>query len=77
AYQIAKEIGLMATVLKGDVQAIVLTGGLANSDMLVDWIKDRVSWIAPVILFAGQFEMVAMANGVLRVLRGEEAALEY
>ena len=77
AYQIAKEIGLMATVLKGEVEAIVLTGGLAHSSMLVRWIRDRVQWIAPVMVYPGQDEMLAMVQGVLRVLRGEEEAKEY
>ena len=77
AYQIAKEIGLMATVLKGDVQAVVLTGGLAYSAMLVGWIRERVEWIAPLILLPGQQELLAMAQGALRVLRGEEQPLEY
>ncbi len=77
AYQIAKEIGLMATVLKGQVEAIVLTGGLAHSEMLGGWIKERVAWIAPVLVYPGQDEMLAMAQGVLRVLRGEEAARQY
>ena len=77
AYQIAKEIGLMATVLKGQVDAIVLTGGLAHSSMLVGWIRERVEWIAPVLVYPGQDEMLAMAQGALRVLRGEEEAKEY
>jgi butyrate kinase len=77
AYQIAKEIGLMATVLKGDVDAIVLTGGLARSEMLVDWIVERVEWIAPMMIYPGEDEMLAMAQGALRVLRGEEEARDY
>jgi butyrate kinase len=77
AYQIAKEIGLMATVLKGDVDAIVLTGGLARSKMLVDWIVERVEWIAPVMVYLGQDEMLAMAQGALRVLKGKEEARDY
>jgi butyrate kinase len=77
AYQIAKEIGLMATVLKGAVDAIVLTGGLARSGMLVDWIVERVGWIAPVMIYPGEDEMLAMAQGALRVLRGEEEARDY
>jgi butyrate kinase len=77
AYQVAKEIGLMATVLKGRVDAIVLTGGLVHSSMLVGWIRERVEWIAPLIAYAGEDEMLAMAQGALRVLRGEEAAKEY
>jgi butyrate kinase len=77
AYQIAKEIGAMATVLKGDVDAIVLTGGLARSEMLVNWIVERVEWIAPMMICPGEDEMLAMAQGALRVLRGEEEARDY
>jgi len=77
AYQIAKEIGLMATVLKGKVDATVLTGGLARSSMLVSWIRERVEWIAPLIVYPGEDEMLAMVQGALRVLRGEEEAKEY
>jgi len=77
AYQIAKEIGLMATVLKGEVDAIVLTGGLAHSEMLLEWICERVAWIAPILVYPGEDEMLAMAQGALRVLRGEEQAREY
>ena len=77
AYQIAKEIGGMATVLKGDVDAVVLTGGVARSEMLVGWIRERVAFIAPVLVYPGEDEMLALAQGALRVLRGEEAAKEY
>ncbi len=77
AYQIAKEIGAMATVLKGNVDAIVLTGGAANSKMLTSWIEDRVRFIAPVKVYAGEDEMAALAQGALRVLRGEEEAKRY
>ncbi len=77
AYQVAKEIGLMATVLYGRVDAIVLTGNLAYSAMLVSWIRERVEWIAPVHVYPGQDEMLALALGALRVLRGEEEVREY
>ena len=77
AYQIAKEIGAMSTVLKGHVDAIVLTGGLANSEMLCGWLRERVGWIAPIMIYPGQDEMKAMVLGVLRVLDGEELAKEY
>jgi len=77
AYQIAKEIGAMATVLKGRVDAIVLTGGLANSKLLTKWITDRVKFIAKVLVFPGEDEMKALALGVLRVLREEEEVKEY
>ena len=77
AYQIAKEIGLMSTVLKGEVDAIALTGGLAHSSMLTDWIRGRIEWIAPLLIYPGQDEMLSMVRGTLRVLQGEEEAKEY
>lgn len=77
AYQIAKEVGAMAAVLSGDVDAVVLTGGLAASAMLVAWIADRVKFLGPVVVYPGENEMNALALGVLRVLRGEDAAAEY
>jgi butyrate kinase len=77
AYQIAKEIGAMATVLEGGVDAIVITGGVAHSKVLLDWIIPRVGWIAPVLVYPGEDEMLALAQGALRVLRGEEVAHVY
>lgn len=77
AYQIAKEIGAMATVLAGETRAIVLTGGLAKSAMLTGWIKKRVAFIAEVIILPGEFEMEALAKGALRVLQGMEQAKQY
>ena len=76
AYQVAKEIGAMATVLAGRIDAIVLTGGLARSELLVDWIVKRVDFIAQVIVMETQ-EMSALAAGALRVLRDETQALQY
>ena len=76
-YQIAKEIGAMAATLKGKVDAIILTGGIANDKSLVANLKDYVGFIAPVIVQAGEFELEALAAGVLRVLRKEETALIY
>jgi butyrate kinase len=77
AYQVAKEIGAVATVLKGKIDLICLTGGLANSSMLVKWIEERVKWIAEVKVYPGEEEMKALALGALRVMRGEEEAKEY
>ena len=77
AYQIAKEIGAMATVLEGRLDGILITGGLAASDLLMKWIRDRVSFIAPVDVVPEVEEMRALAQGALRVLRGEEKAKEY
>lgn len=77
AYQIAKEIGAMASVVKGSVNAVVLTGGMASSTMLTSWVEDRVRFIAPVLIFPGEMEMEALALGALRVLRREEQPKEY
>lgn len=76
-YQIAKEIGAMATVLKGDIDAIVLTGGLAYSKKLVEFISPMIDFIAPVILKPGGDEMVALNEGTQRVLIGDEKAKIY
>ncbi|CDM69541.1 Butyrate kinase [Clostridium bornimense] len=76
-YQVSKDIGAMATVLKGKVEAIVLTGGIAYSDVVVNSIKERVSFIAPLVVYGGEDEMLALAQGALRVLNGEEQAKEY
>lgn len=76
-YQIAKEIGAYATVLKGDVDLICLTGGLARGKSLTDYIADMVAYIAPVMIFPGEDELRALVEGVLRVLDGKEAARRY
>jgi len=70
AYQIAKEIGAMATVLKGVVDKIIITGGCAHSEKLVNLIKERISFIATVLVYPGAFEMQALADAALRVLKG-------
>jgi len=77
AYQIAKEIGAMATVLEGDVDVIVLTGGLAHSDMLVTWIAERVGFIAPVEVVPGENELEALNEAYLRLVQGIEAEKTY
>lgn len=77
AYQIAKEIGAMAAVLCGNVDAIVITGGAARSAMLMGWITERVSFIAPVKIYPGEEEMASLAAGAMRVLNGEEEGKEY
>ena len=76
-YQISKNIGAYATVLKGDVDAIILTGGLAHEAYLIEEIISRVKTIAPVKVYAGEFEMEALAAGALRVLNGLEQAKTY
>lgn len=77
AYQIAKGIGELATVVEGKIDVIILTGGIAYSQMLTNWIVKRVSFLAPVEILAGENEMESLAFGALRVLRGEESAREY
>lgn len=77
AYQIAKDIGAMSTVLEGQVDAIVLTGGLANCAILIDWITKRVAFIAPVKVYPGESEMLALVQGALRVLSGIESIRHY
>jgi len=77
AYQVAKEIGSMSAVLKGEIDGIVLTGGLAFSEMLTGWISESVKFIAPVFIFPGEDEMTALAEGGLRVLKGEEKVKDY
>lgn len=76
-YQIAKTIGSYATVLRGDVDAVLLTGGIANDTYLVQKITEMVRYIAPVKAYPGEFEMEALTNGALRVLEGLENAKEY
>ena len=71
-YQIAKEIGSCATVLRGNIDAIVITGGLAYDEFIIDEIKSRVSFISKVLVFPGEDEMEALAFGGLRVLNKEE-----
>ncbi|HET8723736.1 MAG TPA: butyrate kinase [Anaeromyxobacteraceae bacterium] len=75
--QVAKSIGALATALEGRVDAVILTGGMAHDPRIVDPIRRRVEWIAPVAVLPGEDELGALAEGALRVLSGEEAAREY
>lgn len=77
AYQVAKEIGMCAAVLKGKVDAIILTGGLAYSNNFIAWIIQRIGFIADTVVYPGEDEMLALAEGAFRVLKGEEIAKEY
>lgn len=77
AYQIAKDVGAMATVLSGKVDAILITGGIAYSQWFLDKLIPRIEFISPVKIYPGEDELRALAEGVLRVLRGEEEALIY
>jgi butyrate kinase len=75
-YQVVKEIGAMAAALNGHVDSILLTGGLARSKKLIFSLRTAVEWIAPVVVYPGEDELQALAEGALRVLRGEEEARE-
>jgi butyrate kinase len=77
AYQISKEIGAMAAALGGAVDAVVLTGGVARATSVVAAVERRVKWIAPVLVYPGDDEMAALAQGAFRVLDGSEPAREY
>jgi len=74
AYQVAKAIGSLATVTDGKIDAILLTGGMAHSKILTEWIREHVQFIAPVYTYPGEFEMQALALGALRVMRNQESA---
>ncbi|WP_238948806.1 butyrate kinase [Clostridium sp. YIM B02569] len=76
-YQVSKEIGAAATVLNGNVDAIILTGGMAYGKPMVNLIRERVGFIAPIVIYPGEDEMLALAQGVIRVLNGEEEVKEY
>lgn len=74
AYQIAKEAGAMACVLEGNVDAVLLTGGMAHSEKLIRRLRASLEWIAPITVYPGEDELQALAEGVFRVLDGEECA---
>ena len=73
-YQIAKEAGAMAAVLEGRVDAVLLTGGMAHSERVVTRLRAYLGWIAPLCVYPGEDELGALAEGVFRVLDGEELA---
>ena len=76
-YQIGKEIGAMAAAMHGQVDQIILTGGIAYGQETVDAITDMVGWIAPITVYPGEDELLALAQGALRVLNGEEQVKDY
>ena len=76
-YNIVKYIGSMATVLKGSVDAILITGRYTRFGNLIDYIREYTGWIAPIYVYENEVEQEAMAAGALRVLRGEEEPLTY
>ncbi len=76
-YQVSKAVGAMATVVHGQIDKIVITGGAAHSERITSGIKKRVKYIAPVVVEPGEEELLAMAEGALRILRGVELPKEY
>lgn len=76
-FQIAKEIGAVTAALKGEIDGVILTGGMANSKRLVDTLKSYVSFLGEVFVIPGEMEMEALAQGAFRVLNGEEKPKEY
>lgn len=76
-YQLAKYIGSYACVMEGKVDAIVMTGGASKDDIFIDIVKKYAGWIAPFIIYGGDFEMEALAAGAVRALSGEEQTKEY
>lgn len=76
-YQISKEIGAAAAVLKGKIDGIILTGGMANSKRLTEIISEHVGFIAPMMPVPGEHEMIALVEGALRVLSGDEEVKIY
>lgn len=77
AYQIAKELAAMATVVNGQFDAIVLTGGLAYSKLLVDSVRKRIQFLGKLMIYPGEDELLALTQGALRVLHGEETVKVY
>lgn len=77
AYQIGKFIGSMAAVLKGQVNAIILTGGIAHNQTITHYIRDMVEFIAPVVIYPGEDELRALAINGIMLLKGEVEAKPY
>lgn len=77
AYQVSKGIGELSAVLCGDVDAIVITGGIAHSNKFVSLIEKRISFISPIKVMPGENEMEGLALGALRVIKNKEIAKEY
>ena len=75
--QVSKDIGSMACVLKGQVDRIIVTGGIAYGADVVAALKERAEWIAPFTVYPGEDELLALAQGAIRVLTGEEEAKNY
>ena len=76
-FQVCKDIGSMACVLNGKIDQIILTGGIAYGEAVIKAIKKKTEWIAPITVYPGEDELLALVQGGLRVLNGEEKAMVY
>ncbi|MFI3303824.1 MAG: butyrate kinase [Rikenellaceae bacterium] len=76
-YNVAKDVGAMSTVLCGEVDAILITGGIAFSEFIVKWITERVQWISEVVPYPGEDELGALVSGVIDVMEGETEVQTY
>lgn len=76
-FQVAKDIGSMACVLDGKVDQIIVTGGIAYGAEVIEALKEKAGWIAPFTVYPGEDELLALAQGAMRVLNGEEEAMKY
>ena len=76
-FQVTKDIGSMACVLNGKVDQIIVTGGIAYNATVINCLKEKAGWIAPFTVYPGEDELLALVQGGLRVLNGEEKAMEY
>jgi len=76
-YQVSKDIGAQATVLNGKVDQIIFTGGIAYSKNVIERFREKVGFIAPITVYPGEDELLALAQGALRVLNGEEEVKTY
>ena len=75
--QVAKDIGSMACVLNGKIDQIIVTGGIAYDTTVISGLKEKAGWIAPMTIYPGEDELLALVQGGLRVLNGEEKAMVY
>lgn len=76
-YQVCKDVGAMSVVLEGKIDQIILTGGIAYNDIVVERIREKTGWIAGITVYPGEDELLALAQGAIRVMNGEEKAMEY
>ena len=76
-YQVAKEIGAFATVLKGNVDRIIITGGLAHFEKIVNDLRERIGFLAEISVHPGENELESLASGGFRAVDGEQEVLIY